>query len=143
MMNRSAQISWARSLACRGLEGRSSPGFEDELFMLKCGGCLHSRNSVDHDGGFFNPQNADATLSSATLCRQPFGSMYHPKPSVAVFFPVASSRASKVLNSVLHPFSGVNIEGLPPSRLVLEPVQSLFRNRLRHFRKLCHPSEGA
>ena len=29
------------------------------------------------------------------------------------------------------------------SRFVLEPVQTLFRNRLRHFRKLCHPSEGA
>jgi len=25
----------------------------------------------------------------------------------------------------------------------LEPVQTLFRNRLRHFRKLCRPSEGA
>lgn len=29
------------------------------------------------------------------------------------------------------------------SRFVLEPDQTLFRNRLRHFRKLCHPSEGA
>jgi hypothetical protein len=28
-------------------------------------------------------------------------------------------------------------------RFVLEPVQTLFRNRLRHFRKLCHSSEGA
>jgi len=29
------------------------------------------------------------------------------------------------------------------SRFVLEPDQTLFRNRLSHFRKLCHPSEGA
>jgi hypothetical protein len=29
------------------------------------------------------------------------------------------------------------------SRFVLEPAQTLFRNRMRHFRILCHPSEGA
>jgi hypothetical protein len=29
------------------------------------------------------------------------------------------------------------------SRFVLEPARTLLRNRLRHFRKLCHSSEGA
>jgi len=29
------------------------------------------------------------------------------------------------------------------SRLVLESARTLLRNRLRHFRKLCHSSEGA
>ena len=39
-------------------------------------------------------------------------------------------------------FHGTGNRLMLESRFVLEPAQTLFKNRLRHFRELCHPSEG-
>jgi hypothetical protein len=82
MVGRSAQISLARSLACGAMKQGLCPDLRTNCSCWDCGGCLQSRNLVDHDGGFFifgpvPPDGIEILEDNWPMCRRFRFSLMH------------------------------------------------------------------
>jgi hypothetical protein len=143
MMDRSVQISLrGRYFSC----GVLCPDLRPNCSCWIWAGCLEPRNSEDHDGGFSAPPKRrcntirpDYRPAAMRINVPPIGWQNFQWPYFPRFFKQGIEGSATSPASVSP---GSNMEGLHRSRFVLEPVQTLFRNGLRHFRKLCRPSEG-